>query len=243
MELHPTPIDTLDTYWRTFFGGAVTNFDTPQTRVVPHAGMGAYQGIFLFRRRHTLLISVPPALIDSHHMHLMTMTVADFDDLATFIARLAIPIERLIGPAFSGYTDAHTFQPCHTGAVRLLIPRDAAAFHSFRMACPAIEWEHGGSAFSEGPLAGYFRENQLAALAGYELWGRSIAHIAVVTHPQQRGRGYGKGVVSFLSATVLRDNLIPQYRTLCSNTPSMHLAADLGFVAYAESLAVRLVGA
>ncbi len=140
--------------------------------------------------------------------------------------------------SFSHYT-GRNFRTLQ--AVRLLTPRDEAAFHSFRMACPAIEWEHGGSAFGEGPLAGYFRENQLAALAGYKLWGTRIAHIAVVTHPQQRGRGYGKGVVSFLSAQVLQDQRIPQYRTLCSNTPALQLARALGFVGYAESLAVRLV--
>jgi GNAT superfamily N-acetyltransferase len=243
MELHPATIATLDAYWRTFFGDAVTTFDTPQTLVVPHAGMGAYQGIFLFRRRHTLLISVPPAVTDAQRAQLATLTGADFNDSAMLIAQVGLCIDRLIGPAFLGYADAGTFQPNHTGAVRLLTPGDAAAFHTFRMACPPMEWDHGGSAFGADPLAGYFVTDQLVALAGYELWGTTIAHIGVVTHPQQRGRGYGKGVVSFLSAQVLQDQRIPQYRTLCSNTPALQLARALGFVGYAESLAVRLVAA
>jgi GNAT superfamily N-acetyltransferase len=242
MEVQAATLDALNAYWQTFFGCAMPQQrDLPQTLVVPHVGLGTYHGIFLFRRQHTLMVSVPPALVGSHAMHLATLTVADVADPATLITRVGLPIERLIGPACIGYADAHTFQPCHAGPVRLLTPRDATAFHTFRTACPAIAWEHGGSAFGEEPLAGYFRADQLVALAGYEVWGTTIAHIAVVTHPQHRGRGYGKAVVSFLSATVLQDQRIPQYRTLYSNTPSMQIARDLGFVAYADSVALRLV--
>ena len=78
------------------------------------------------------------------------------------------------------------------------------------------------------------------ALAGYELWGEHIAHIAVVTHPEHRGQRYGTCVVSLLAETVLTQGLIPQYRTLCANAPSIAIATALGFVAYSENLAVRL---
>ncbi len=241
MELHSVTLQVLHAYWQTFFGCALPQGDTPQTLVVPHAELGAYQGIFLFRRQHTLIVSVPPALVGSHAMHLATLTAADVADLATLSTRVGLPIERVVGPAFLGYADAHTFHPCHGRAVRLLTPRDEAAFHTLRMACPAIAWDHGGSTFGAEPLAGYFRADQLVALAGYELWGTTIAHIAVVTHPQHQGHGYGKAVVSFLSALVLHDQRIPQYRTLYSNTPSIQIALDLGFVAYADSVALRLV--
>ncbi len=241
MEVQAATLDALNAYWQTFFGCAMPQSDLPQTLVVPHVGLGTYHGIFLFRRQHTLIVSVPPALVGSHAMHLATLTVADLADPATLITRVGVPIERLVGPACIGYTDAYTFQPYPARAVRLLTPRDAAAFHAFRTACPATEWDHGGSAFGAEPLAGYFRADQLVALAGYELWGPAIAHIGVVTHPQHRGRGYGKAVVSFLSALVLHDQRIPQYRTLYSNTPSMQIALDLGFVAYADSVALRLV--
>ncbi len=241
MELHTATTSKLDSYWQAFFACACTNFDAPQTLVVPHAELGEYHGILLFRRQQTLIISVPSTFPSAHRAELGTMTIADVDDRATLYTRVSVPIEHLIGPAFIGYADARTFQPYHAGSVRLLTPHDEAAFHRFRASCPPMEWEHGGSSFGEHQLAGYFIANELAALAGYELWGTTIAHIAVVTHPQHRGRGYGKGVVSFLSAIILRNHRIPQYRTLCSNTPSIQLAAALGFAAYAESLAVRLV--
>jgi len=241
MELQATTINTLDVYWQTFFACAVTSFDAPQTRVVSHAGVGAYHGVFLFRRAHTLIISVPPAFDAGQRAALATMTVADFDNRAALYDRIPARIERMVGPAFIGYADATTLQPYHSSAVRLLTERDAGAYTVLRDACPAIDWEHGGSAFGEQRLVGAFVDDQLAALAGCERWGTQIAHIAVVTHPAYRGRGYGKGVVSVLSETVLQDGLIPQYRTLRSNTASMSIVAELGFVAYADSMAVLLV--
>jgi predicted GNAT family acetyltransferase len=80
----------------------------------------------------------------------------------------------------------------------------------------------------------------LVALAGCEVWGGGIAHISVISHPRYRGKGYAGAVVSTLTATVLAQGLVPPYRTLESNTPSMHVAHRLGFVRYGVSMAVRL---
>jgi predicted GNAT family acetyltransferase len=80
----------------------------------------------------------------------------------------------------------------------------------------------------------------LVAVAGYTVWGDVIAHIAVITHPQYRGQGYGRAVVSRLTEEVLRQGLVPQYRTLEANQPSMAIARTLGFAYYATTVAVRL---
>ncbi len=154
MELDTTTISMVDSYWQTFLGCACTNFDIRQTLVVPHSGLGEYHGIFLFRRRQTLIISVPPAFTTSHRSLLATITVDDLDDPTILHTLVVVPIERLVGPAFIGYTDAHTFQPCHHGPVRLLTPHDEAAYHTFRTSCPPIDWEHGGSSFNTHQLAG-----------------------------------------------------------------------------------------
>ena len=77
-------------------------------------------------------------------------------------------------------------------------------------------------------------------LRSAKVWDDVIAHISVVTHPAYRGRGYGRGVVAHLAATALQAGLIPQYRTLDSNTGSIRIAEALGFERYATSVAVRL---
>jgi predicted GNAT family acetyltransferase len=115
------------------------------------------------------------------------------------------------------------------------------AVDTLREACAVEEWEHGGSEFRPTAMAGVFKGHELAALASYQIWGEQIAHIAVVTHPAFRGQGYATTAVSGLTKTVLERTLIPQYRTLEGNAPSLAVARRLGFVQYATSLAFRFI--
>jgi predicted GNAT family acetyltransferase len=70
--------------------------------------------------------------------------------------------------------------------------------------------------------------------------GGTSSHIAVITHPDFRGRGYGRSAVAHLAARALAAGLLPQYRTLVANHSSIHVAQSLGFELYATSMAVRL---
>jgi RimJ/RimL family protein N-acetyltransferase len=238
--LQPLTIAALTTYWTDFFACPLDMFDRTTTCVLPHTGLGDYHGLFLFRRKHTLIISVPPADHAGYLARFAGLTTAAFDHVAALTTLFPTAISHVIGPAWLGYADAGTFRPHQRSAARLLMAADEAAFLRFRAACPPQDWDHGGSVFGEPPLAGQFIGDTLVALAGYERWGNQIAHIAVVTHPDYRGQGYGTCVVSLLAETVLTQGLIPQYRTLRANTPSMAIAEALGFCGYAETIAIRL---
>jgi RimJ/RimL family protein N-acetyltransferase len=238
--LRASTIATLDSYWTDFFACSLAVFDRASTHVVPHAGLGDYHGIFLFRRGRALIISVPPAVHAIYLARFAGFTAGAFDDVAALTKQIPAAISRVIGPAWVRYADAGTFMPHQPSAGRLLTDADESAFRLLHAACPPMDWVHGGSVFGSHLSAGQFIGDTLVALAGYERWGEQIAHIAVVTHPDYRGRGYGTAAVSVLAETVLAQGLIPQYRTLRANVPSMAIAAALGFVAYAESVAVRL---
>jgi GNAT superfamily N-acetyltransferase len=149
-------------------------------------------------------------------------------------------VDRIIRPAFLGYVDGATFRALAPNTARPLGASDAAHVAELRAACGAVEWEHGGSELGQNPAAGVYMSERLVALAGYEVWGGGMAHVSVISHPRYRGKGYAGAVVSTLTATVLAQGLVPQYRTLESNTPSMHVAHRLGFVRYGVSMAVRL---
>jgi hypothetical protein len=233
-------IAAIDRYWLDYFACLPTAFAQAITLVVPHAGLADYHGLFFWRRKDTLIISVPPTEYALYRTRFASLTSAAVDDVAALSGQVPAAISHVIGPAWMGYAAVETFRPDQHGTARLLTPADEPAFLRFRAACPALDWEHGGSAFGTHPLAGQFIGDALVALAGYELWGEQIAHISVVTLPVYRGHHYGAAVVSVLAETALTQMLIPQYRTLRANTPSMALAAALGFVAYAESVAVRL---
>ena len=121
----------------------------------------------------------------------------------------------------------------------MLTRTSVRALAGLRAACPALEWEYGGSA-ATATMAGVFEKGELVAVSGYEIWGDNIAHIAAITHPVFRGRGFGQAAVSRVAAHALSSGLVPQYRTLESNGPSMAVAAALGFVPLATTVAVRL---
>jgi ribosomal protein S18 acetylase RimI-like enzyme len=147
-------------------------------------------------------------------------------------------IARIIGPAFIGYTDTRLFKKLAGGDAQLLTETDEKAVEVLRNACPAEEWDHGGSDFRPSEMVGIIRGQQLATVASYEIWGEQIAHISIIAHPAFRGRGHATTAVSELTRFVLERHLVPQYRTLEANQPSMAIARRLGFVQYATSLAI-----
>jgi len=143
----------------------------------------------------------------------------------------------VIGPAYIGY--AEIVRP-PSRPVRSLAASDASKAGDLRAVCSRPEWEHGGSDVNARPSSGVFAGSELVALAGYEVWGGVLAHISVITHPAYRGRGFGCSAVAHLAHVALAAGLVPQYRTLESNRPSIRIAESLGFVHYASSVAVRL---
>ena len=148
--------------------------------------------------------------------------------------------ERIVGPAFVGYTDSKHFRPVPSHEARPLNAGDERAVQLLRASCEIQDWEAGGSAFVSGAMAGVFSDQELVALASYQPWGEHIAHICVVTHPLRRGRGHAAAAVSVLARIIFQRGLVPQYRTLEANTPSIALARRIGFFPYATSLAIRL---
>jgi GNAT superfamily N-acetyltransferase len=207
---------------------------------VPHAELEDYQGIFSFRRGATAIISVPPNRLRRWQASLAGITVDEIVDPVVMAQQCGLPLSRAIGPAPLAYADAATLRPLPTAGTRLLTTADEAAYDTLFAACDPVEWAHGGSAFDVLPLVGRFAAGELVTLAGYERWGEQIAHIAVITHPAHRRRGYGADAVSLLAETVIARGMIAQYRTLRANTAAVQLGASLGFAPYAETLALRL---
>lgn len=148
-------------------------------------------------------------------------------------------VETVLGPAFYGYADAATFDPVDADA-RVLDADDDPAFEDLRAAVPEEEWANGGPAFRPGETVGRVVGGDLVAVAGHEVWDGLLAHVAVVTHPDHRGEGYGRAVVSLVTDRALDAGLVPQYRTADAWPWSVALAEGLGYQRFATSyLGVR----
>lgn len=240
MPLSGPSLAAIVRYWASFFGCPAAALDQPGVRVLPHAELEEYRGIFALRREAAALVSVPPDQLARWEAALAGLPPDALLDPAQMAAVAGVAPARVIGPAVVAYADTTALRPLPAAGTRLLTALDEEAHAALAAACDPAEWAHGGSEFALLPLAGRFARGQLVALAGYEPWGEQIAHIAVVAHPAHRGQGYGAEAVSLLAETVIARGMLAQYRTLRANAPSLRLGAALGFVPFAETLAVRL---
>ena len=238
-QLAPQTRRTIVQYWSALLGCAPDHFGTARTLIVAHTGLGDYLGIYCFRHRQSLLISTPPAQLAQVIAAAQQVTIADLGDPARVAILGGGAVEQVIGPAILTYADTATFRPVAHRPARLLVAGDALAIDHLRAACGTLEWEHGGSESSD-TRAGAFADGTLAALAGYRVWGGTLAHLAIVTHPRYRRQGFGTAAVSLLGAEALKCGLILQYRTLRHNAASLGVASALGFVPWATTVALRL---
>ena len=230
----PTWLSNAAGYWADEMGcPAEELFAEPLLLKAHGQRLDDYNGIFALFRRGRAVISFPSDRLEDLSATLPTNPLSP-DLLASHFMRGGY---RVIGPAFIGYAAE---VPQTAGGVRALEPPDMSLVETLQAACDETEWEYGGSEPARVPCTGAFEDGSLAALAGYEIWNHAIAHISVITHPSFRGKGYGRQAVMELAGMALAAGLVPQYRTLESNIPSMRIAGTLGFERYATSVAVRL---
>jgi GNAT superfamily N-acetyltransferase len=221
-------------FWAAHLGvDSDSLFCTPLQLVEHGTDLANYNGIFALFRNSAAIISFPADRFAELSARIPPSPFVPADFARTFEAHGL----RVIGPAYIGYADAVP-SPAHN--VRSLTEGDASAVGTLRSAYTDTEWEHGGSTIVEQATSCLFIDDELVALAGYEVWKPSIAHISVITHPAHRGHGYGRSVVSHNANLALAAGLVPQYRTLESNAPSIEIANRLGFTHYATSVAIRL---
>lgn len=227
-------------YWAGFFGCTPEQLTAAGTHVVPHAGLEDYAGAYLFRRGEACIVSVPAPLLATVTAQLAGLPAAASFDVARLRHVFGDAIDRIVGPAWQGYTWAGNFRPvAHPGA-RRLTGDDESALRALAAACGEQDWAHSGIGRPDQVVFGAFLGDMLVAAGMGEPRGAILLHIGIVTHPDYRGHGYGRGVVSVIAAYGFEVGLVPWYQTLAANSPSIALARSLGFSRYAETLAVRL---
>jgi GNAT superfamily N-acetyltransferase len=233
--LDPRAISIASDYWASFFNCPVAELFTSPIRVSLHGPeLEGYWGAYALFRDGKAMVSIPPGSDE-----FLAESLADPARLFSPVgfAEAFAPLSAFtIGSAYLGYAPLiHALG----SSARALSESDTPALGHLKDECDATEWDHGGSSI-EHPCSGVFADGQLASLAGYETWGGTIAHISIITHPDFRGHGYARDAVAHLANRALASGLLPQYRTLESNAPSIRVAQAVGFSHYASSVAVRL---
>lgn len=237
MALSPRTLDSLVSYWTDRLGVGDSAFDRAGVTVGP-ADEG---GIQLFRRGEALVVGAPESRVAAVRERLSECDSGivteegtlrrQFDSLGTVTA--------VFDSTFYGYADEESFAPVLSDA-RLLTADDRAAHERLRTAVPDEEWSNGGPQFETGTTVGLFVGDDLVAAAGYEVWDDFLAHIAVVVHPNHRGEGYGRSVVSRATEQAFSDGLLAQYRTADEWPWSVALAESLEFERFVTAALVLL---
>jgi GNAT superfamily N-acetyltransferase len=191
----------------------------------------------LLWRLDRLQIACSPSLFGGMRELVGGRTVPEAFNVAKLELVLAERVVRIVGPTFLGYrdlTDVDPPDPC----VRRLDPLDTDLLDQFRAGIAARDWEYSGLEVGQ-PIMGYIVNGRLLAAAGYEVWGRTIAHIGVVTHSEFRGRGFGSACVRHIANVAISEGLIAQYQTLFANEPAMAVGRSLGFEEYGQRIFVH----
>jgi GNAT superfamily N-acetyltransferase len=147
---------------------------------------------------------------------------------------------RTIGPAVISYADGGDFIRQEEQGARPLIPSDDDALKELSREVGEEAWVNSNISFERVPIFGIYEQRRMVAAASYERWGERILHIGVVTHPDYRGQGFGRGVAAATTAHALEAGGIAQWQTLESNAASARIADALGFKSHCRTLFLQL---
>lgn len=86
----------------------------------------------------------------------------------------------------------------------------------------------------------YYKDLLVSAASATHYWA-NFADLGIITHPDFRGKGLGKAVVSALTERVLKEtNKIPLYRAdEIANPASFKIAQSLGYKKKSEQISLE----
>jgi GNAT superfamily N-acetyltransferase len=165
---------------------------------------------------------------------LPTDRLFDVDLVALTLAQYS---PRPIGSALLLYAEIESNQPMADQSNRIAFEGQIEVVLN---KCLASEVEESGLSEMDTRFGEMDSKGDLVALAGYEIWNDTVAQLGVLVDPRQRGRGIGQKVARVAIEDARSKNLVPQWRARIDNVPSIHLAAELGFVQLGRQLALEI---
>lgn len=234
----------ITTYWANFFGIPPTAFHQTGCRVLAHRQLAGFQGAWLYRRDNNIILSVPQEEVSEVESLVTQHPPSDKTLFSTaYLAYLFKDrISKVIGPAFQGYYQAkpEELDTIPSAVLRIDPAQHQETIQSLSQSGDPIGWDHSGVFKKKSILYGYQHQGKILALANYRLVDEQVGFIGVYTHPEFRGRGFGRATVKAALVDLAREGKTALYQTLHSNTASIAIAKSLGIQEFASHVAVRL---
>lgn len=146
----------------------------------------------------------------------------------------ALPGSHVIGSAHLLFTGTRPAAASHP-----VVPGDDRDLVKVRAAVADDEWAEAGVEPMERHWA--VRDGgEPLAVAGYQRWHSTIAHVGVVVATPHRGRGYASAAATGAVCAAIDAGLIAQWRCRIGNAASLGLAHRLGFTRVGAQSAVAL---
>jgi RimJ/RimL family protein N-acetyltransferase len=241
----PTPatLAHLDEDWAANFDCGVADLHRPGVTFLRNGGdFATYAGAYLLRWGEACVFTAPDLLAGRVAERRHGLSPDEVFHRSFLAALFGEAVDRIIGPAFRSVADSTDFRRVDPRATRLLSPGDDAALHRLAEAVEDEAWEHSGIHFNRPPNFGCYVSGELVSAGMLLAAGERLRNVGIVTHPARRGQGYGRAVVSFMTAYALDGGGFGHCQTLLANAPSIAIARSLGYQQYATALAVRLKG-
>ncbi|WP_026735337.1 GNAT family N-acetyltransferase [Fischerella sp. PCC 9605] len=226
---HPQ-VTQINQYWANRLQCSPTVFERSGTIAIATEQPETYSRIIVTRITQSAIVQVPPNWVDA------IVEELDLDQIVTaeqILATFADDKLEFGWRDFIWYFPPDALASSLDQRVRSLNENDQKALEQLLEACSEEERELGNVNLNQALPVGLFDQSILISVASFIFDGDSVADVGVITHPNHRGQGLGRLVVSELIRQGIECKRIIQYTTQEKNLSSKRLAESLGFWLYA----------
>ena len=191
-----------------------------------------------------LVIRLDGSLLDKVNEFIVTVpnnTTPMFTDFIEFYGKENLIIDVYSSVHFLNSSDFIPFRVPASFLIKTLSIEDKEDLDKLHSACSEFDVDESWVMINHPQLVGcYYKDLLVSAASATHFWA-NFADLGILTHPEFRGKGLGKTVVSALTEKILKEtDKIPLYRAdEKANPASFRLAQSLGFKKHSEQISLE----